>query len=96
MVIIRSLTKSSVTALWSYFWLRERYIACQVTLIFNTSIHLYAVYALPSALHNMSQGKKNLRTHLLSKTSAGMAILYMWKTWGIVDVCLLSVLLVLH
>jgi len=72
-------------SMWSYFWLRERYIACQVTLIFNTSIHLYAVYALPSVLHGVPQGKKNLRTHLLSKTSAGIAILYMWKTWGIVD-----------
>ena len=96
MIMTRSLTTSFVTAVWSYFWLRERYIACQVTLIFNTSIHLYAVYALPSVLHNVPQGKKNLRTHLLSKTSAGIAILYMWKTWGIVDVCLLNTDLVLH
>ena len=95
LIMIRSLT-TSFTAMWSYFWLRERYIACQVTLIFNTSIHLYAVYALPSVLHGVPQGKKNLRTHLLSKTSAGIAILYMWKTWGIVDVCLLSFKLALH
>ena len=95
LIMIRSLT-TSFTAMWSYFWLRERYIACQVTLIFNTSIHLYAVYALPSVLHGVPQGKKNLRTHLLSKTSAGIAILYMWKTWGIVDVCLLSFELALH
>jgi hypothetical protein len=86
---------SPITAMWSYFWLQERYIACQVILIFNTSIHLYAVYALPNPLQNAPQ-EKNLRTHLLSKTSAGIAILYMWKTWGIVDVCLLSVCLVIH
>jgi|SRR6266550_4811150 len=73
-------------AVWGYFWIKESYIACQVTLIFNTSIHLYAVYALPNPLHNVSQENKNLRTHLLSKTSTGLAILYMWKTWGIVDV----------
>ncbi|KAK2464762.1 hypothetical protein APHAL10511_003180 [Amanita phalloides] len=72
-------------SVWSYFWSWERYAACQVTLIVNTSVQLYAVYALLHSLYNVPQENGNVRTHILSKTSTGIAILYMWKTWGIVD-----------
>ncbi|KAF8634963.1 hypothetical protein AX15_000688 [Amanita polypyramis BW_CC] len=72
-------------SIWSYFLMKEKYGPCQVTLIFNTCNHLCAAYSLLHPLHNAPQANKITVTLLLSKTSVGLAILYMWKTWGIVD-----------
>ncbi|PFH45356.1 hypothetical protein AMATHDRAFT_160549 [Amanita thiersii Skay4041] len=74
----------SLTA-WCYWWMKEQYNWCQISMFFNTFIQIYAICAQSSPSNQSNQSNSQM-TELLAKTSNGLAILYNWKTWGVIDV----------
>ncbi|KAJ7657970.1 Dor1-like family-domain-containing protein [Mycena rosella] len=67
-------------------WGWDHPILSQVFTVSNAACQLYFVFF---ALH--SSGKyewtqKTRLTHLVAKSSAGVAVLYMWRAWGVLDI----------
>ncbi|KAJ7161238.1 hypothetical protein C8R43DRAFT_323507 [Mycena crocata] len=66
-------------------WNFEHFIVSQILMAFNTACQLYFVFfflSLPKYLRT----RKNRLTHLVAKSSSGVAVLYMWRAWGVLEV----------
>ncbi|TRM70426.1 hypothetical protein BD626DRAFT_477414 [Schizophyllum amplum] len=72
---------SLLTALWTPFFLEQNYIVCEAILTLAVFIHLYSLFT-PFLHTPVLRSRKHILTHLVAKSSTGLAILYMWKTWG--------------
>ncbi|KAJ6502652.1 hypothetical protein DFH09DRAFT_1335799 [Mycena vulgaris] len=66
-------------------WEFEHSILSQVFMVSNAACHLYFVFTSLTSSGKYHWTPKNQCTHLVSKTSAGVAVLYMWKAWGVLD-----------
>ncbi|KAL1694924.1 hypothetical protein GGG16DRAFT_122251 [Schizophyllum commune] len=72
---------SVLTALWTPFFLEQNYMFCEAILTLAIFIHLYALFT-PQLNMPVLRSRKHILTHLVAKSSTGLAVLYMWKTWG--------------
>lgn len=71
---------------WHFSWRKENFIRCEIISMFNTAIHLFTVYWLfPQTCDSAMVSEGTARTRLLTRTSTGIAFLYMWKVWGVID-----------
>ncbi|KAF8215837.1 hypothetical protein K438DRAFT_612761 [Mycena galopus ATCC 62051] len=70
----------------SFAWQFGQFAASQICMAFNTACHLYFIFFVihPTGKHPRTQ--KNKLTHLVAKTSAGLALLYMWRVWGVIEI----------
>lgn len=74
--------------LWALSRLAEWYITSQVALLVNLIIQNYAIFI---ALHSwrrpeLRMNSKTWTTHILSKGNAAVAVLFLWKNSGILEV----------
>ncbi|PPQ86963.1 hypothetical protein CVT25_009785 [Psilocybe cyanescens] len=72
-------------AAWGYAWSNEYYTISQVLLTANLATNLYAVFMLLHVENDDHITPANHITHFVMKTSTGLAVLYMWKNWGVID-----------
>ena len=72
-------------ALWTPFFLEQNYMFCEAILTLVIFIHLYALFT-PQLNMPVLRSRKHILTHLVAKSSTGLAVLYMWKTWGALGV----------
>lgn len=82
------MTDRLFTAMWGYAWVNEHYKLSQILLTANLGSYLYAVFMLLHVENDDFITPANYMTHLSMKTSTGLAVLYMWKNWGVIDVLL--------
>ncbi len=75
---------SSFPGGWAIAWLQERYEAAQWILVVNTVLQLYGMFFLKNGTLDT---RKDPITVLVSKTCVAAALMFMWKTWGAIDVC---------
>ncbi|KAJ7492298.1 hypothetical protein FB451DRAFT_1502264 [Mycena latifolia] len=67
-------------------WEFEHLILSQVFVVSNAACQLYFVFFALYSSGKFAWTPKNRLTHLVAKTSAGVAVLYMWKAWGVLDI----------
>ncbi|KAJ6469627.1 hypothetical protein C8R47DRAFT_1301592 [Mycena vitilis] len=67
-------------------WIFECFTLSQVCMAFNTACQLYSVFFILPASGRHAWTPHNRLTHLVAKTGAGMAILHMWRGWGIMKI----------
>ncbi|KAJ7651615.1 hypothetical protein DFH06DRAFT_1094661 [Mycena polygramma] len=67
-------------------WIFEYLTLSHVCMAFNTACQLYSVFFILPASGRHAWTPYNKLTHLVAKTSAGLAILYMWRGWGIMKI----------
>ncbi|KAL1749215.1 hypothetical protein HDZ31DRAFT_79065 [Schizophyllum fasciatum] len=72
---------SVLTALWTPFFLEQNYTICEALLTLVVFIQLYALFT-PQLNIPVIRSRKHVLTHVVAKSSTGLAVLYMWKTWG--------------
>ncbi|TFK42058.1 hypothetical protein BDQ12DRAFT_351912 [Crucibulum laeve] len=70
---------------WSVTWLSGRHIIAQFFLSLNAATHIFGLFWVLYAKRKHSLCRENFLTHLVAKTSCGLAVLYMWKNWGSID-----------
>ncbi|KAJ6609362.1 Dor1-like family-domain-containing protein [Mycena sp. CBHHK59/15] len=70
---------------WTVAWDFEHYILCQVLVTLNAASQLYFVLYVIHNSGNYAWSRRNQLTHLVAKANAGMSVLYVWKTWGVVQ-----------
>ncbi|KAJ6575456.1 hypothetical protein B0H19DRAFT_1255007 [Mycena capillaripes] len=64
----------------------EHLALSQVCVTLDTACQLYFVLFALSPAGKHAWASKNKLTHLVAKTSAGVAILYMWRAWGVIQI----------
>ncbi|KAF9443153.1 hypothetical protein P691DRAFT_713661, partial [Macrolepiota fuliginosa MF-IS2] len=69
----------------SILWVQEKFVGAQIFSITNVASQIYAVFILLHTSRRYSLSRKNLLTHIVAKTSAGLGMLYVWKGWGVLD-----------
>jgi hypothetical protein len=67
-------------------WKAEHLILSQVCMVFHTACQLYFVFFALSPSGKHAWTPKNRLTHLVAKTSAGLAVLYTWRAWGAMNI----------
>ncbi|KAJ7665470.1 hypothetical protein DFH06DRAFT_1187450 [Mycena polygramma] len=67
-------------------WIFEFLTLSHVCMAFNTACQLYSVFFILPSSGRHAWTPHNKLTHLVAKTSAGLAILYMWRGWGIMKI----------
>ncbi|KAH9486460.1 hypothetical protein JR316_0000525 [Psilocybe cubensis] len=72
-------------AAWGYAWSNEYYTVSQIMLTANLATNLYAVFMLLHVENDDRITPANYITHFVMKTNTGLAVLYMWKNWGVID-----------
>lgn len=70
---------------WSIAWLHDYDTTSQLLLGINMCIQLYSVFLLLHPSRQHAPTSKNWLSHLVAKSGAGIAVLYMWKNWGVID-----------
>ncbi|KAF8963890.1 hypothetical protein BDZ97DRAFT_1919416 [Flammula alnicola] len=70
---------------WSFAWINGSFLISQILLACNLSAQLYTVFMLLHVEHDEHITPINYMTHLVMKTNAGLAVLFMWMNWGVID-----------
>lgn len=63
-------------------WAYEYPIFAQLFIACTTAAHLYFVLFALRASGKLERTRRNRLTHLVAKTGAGVAVLYLWRAWG--------------
>ncbi|KAF5311890.1 hypothetical protein D9619_002684 [Psilocybe cf. subviscida] len=71
--------------LWSLAWSNGYYLLAQGFLACNLTVQLYSVFILLHVEHDEFITPINFLTHIVVKTNAGLAILFMWRNWSLID-----------
>jgi hypothetical protein len=72
---------------WSIALLYNYDTTSQVLLGINLCMQLYSVFVLLHASQQHTLTPEYFLSLLVAKSGAGIAVLYMWKNWGVIDVC---------
>jgi hypothetical protein len=80
------------TAAWSLAWFSGYFLLSQFLLAGNLSVQLYTVFLLLHVDQDEFITPINYLTHLVMKTNTGLAVLFAWKNWGVIDVDIFSFL----
>ncbi|KAF7337529.1 hypothetical protein MSAN_02226100 [Mycena sanguinolenta] len=67
-------------------WQFEQFAASQICMGFTTACHFYFIFFVLNPSGRYAWTPKNKLTHLVAKTSAGVALLYMWRAWGVMEI----------
>ncbi|KAJ7170218.1 hypothetical protein C8R46DRAFT_1350092 [Mycena filopes] len=67
-------------------WQADQVVLSQICMALNAACQLYFVFFTLQPSGNFAWTPKNKRTHLVAKTSAGIAVLYMWRAWGVLNI----------
>jgi len=70
---------------WSIAWVKGYFLISQILVAGNLSAQLYTVFLLLHVERDEFITPINYLTHLVMKTNAGLAVLFLWKNWGIID-----------
>ncbi|KAF8203965.1 hypothetical protein BJ912DRAFT_220837 [Pholiota molesta] len=70
---------------WSLAWFSGYFLLSQFLLAGNLSVQLYTVFLLLHVDQDEFITPINYLTHLVMKTNAGLAVLFAWKNWGVID-----------
>lgn len=79
----------SFSAAWSLAWFSGYFLLSQFLLAGNLSVQLYTVFLLLHVDQDEFITPINYLTHLVMKTNTGLAVLFVWKNWGVIDVDIL-------
>lgn len=69
-----------------FAWQFGQFAVSQIWMAFSTACQLYFIFFVlhPAGAH--ARTPQNRLTHLVVKTSAGIALLYMWRAWGVIEI----------
>ncbi|EAU93585.1 hypothetical protein CC1G_02815 [Coprinopsis cinerea okayama7 len=70
---------------WALAWIHENYLLCRLFLTISAVTQLYAIFSVLHGCKNRGFPQRNILSHLVAKFRAGLAMLLLWKTWGIID-----------
>ncbi len=74
-------------AAWGFAWIKGYFIVSEILVAGNLTAQLYTVFFLLHVERDEYITPINYLTHLVVKTNAGLAVLFLWKSWAIIDVC---------
>ncbi|KAF9486538.1 hypothetical protein BDN70DRAFT_870116 [Pholiota conissans] len=72
-------------AVWGLAWVNGYFLLSLLLLAGNLSAQLYTVFLLLHVEEDEHITPINYLTHLVMKTNVGLAVLFMWKNWGVID-----------
>ncbi|KAJ7269392.1 hypothetical protein B0H12DRAFT_1249909 [Mycena haematopus] len=67
-------------------WQFGHFAASQICMALSTACQLYFIFIVLNTSGRHAWTPKNKLTHLVAKTGAGVALLYMWRAWGVMDI----------
>lgn len=71
---------------WAPSWLQGKYALCRLVLTISAVTQLYTLFVPLHASKNSVLPKHNLLIHFIAKSRAAIAMLLLWKTWGVIHV----------
>ncbi|KAH9487434.1 hypothetical protein JR316_0001510 [Psilocybe cubensis] len=71
---------------WAVLWMTRHYDYCAMFLLLNLAIEAYALFWILGGSKNHRYPQSNIFTHLIVKIKIATSVLYLWKTWGAVDI----------
>ena len=74
-------------AAWSVAWSNGYFFVSEILVAGNLTAQLYTVFFLLHVERDEHITPINYLTHLVMKSNAGLAVLFLWKSWAIIDVC---------
>lgn len=73
-------------------WLRRRYDYCGALSLVNFVIGAYVLFFILGGSKNRRYPRSNIFTYLVVKIRIAVSLLYLWKSWGALDVSIILVL----
>ncbi|KAJ7786665.1 hypothetical protein B0H16DRAFT_1670677 [Mycena metata] len=67
-------------------WKSDQVVISQICMALNAICQLYFIFFTLQPSGKFAWSHKNKITHLVAKTSLGIAVLYMWRAWGVMDI----------
>ncbi|KJA28447.1 hypothetical protein HYPSUDRAFT_33837 [Hypholoma sublateritium FD-334 SS-4] len=70
---------------WSVAWIKGYFLVSEILVAGNLLAQLYTIFFLLHVEGDEFITPINYLTHLVMKTNAGLAVLFLWKNWAIID-----------
>ncbi|KIM47300.1 hypothetical protein M413DRAFT_63906 [Hebeloma cylindrosporum] len=71
---------------WAATWMTRHFEICRFILFASLATQTYVLFGLLEGARNRRFPTSSILTHLVVKVRIARDVLYLWKTWGVIDI----------